>query len=380
MASALTAARVRSDVDVLSRAGLGLDEFLAEAVDAVSRSTPWTAACASTHDPETLLLTSARKYGALEANNEHDAIFGSIEYGQADATSFSSLARSESPAVVMSDYLTSGVRSLRMDELMRPIYDFGDEARLVFRDELGSWGALALFRGRGESYFRPEDAEFLGSLSTSFARGVRAGILARVVEGDTVPIAGGPAVVIVNRDDEVAQISFGAQERLASFGSTTHAGDPMCFVTGLVAAARRVTANTADRLPRVRIRTEAGTWLVLHASPLESASGATGDVVVTIEEARPPEIVSLVVAAFGLTPRERDVTRLVLQGVETKEMAAALHLSAYTVQDHLKVIFDKAGVRSRRELISRVYFDQYVPRIGTAVGPSGWVTGVPGEA
>ena len=81
-----------------------------------------------------------------------------------------------------------------------------------------------------------------------------------------------------------------------------------------------------------------------------------------VQPAPAADIAPLIALAYGLSEREREVTRLCMQGRSTKEMAALLAVSPYTVQDHLKVIFRKTGARSRGELVGQVFLEHYVPR------------------
>jgi DNA-binding CsgD family transcriptional regulator len=73
---------------------------------------------------------------------------------------------------------------------------------------------------------------------------------------------------------------------------------------------------------------------------------------VVVEPAHAAEIGSLILAAHGLTPAQNRVTALVLEGCSTREIVQRLHISAYTVQEHLTAVFARFGVRSRRELIA----------------------------
>jgi len=305
--------------------------------------------------------------------DEHDHEWGLREFGTGEPDSFSRMVAGKLPASgVRAGTLSGQQRSARPEEFMKPNYGFTDELRALCLDERGwAWAGLAVFRQGSDPAFSPDEVAYLGSLGPSFALGMRSGLLASLAAG-AVQLAHGPIVLIVDAANQLSRASVGAEQRLAELASGPLAADASGLVGSLVGAARRYARGELAAPPRSRIRAADGRWLVLHAAPLNSADGTVGEVAVTIEEARPAEIVPLVVAAFGLTGREQEIVQLILQGLDTKDIATRLFLSAFTVQDHLKAVFEKAGVRSRRELVARIYFDQYVPRTGSAVGPSGW--------
>jgi DNA-binding NarL/FixJ family response regulator len=89
---------------------------------------------------------------------------------------------------------------------------------------------------------------------------------------------------------------------------------------------------------------------------------------VVIEPAKASEVAPLIVDAYELTPRELDVTRALARGLTTIEIAGELHLSRYTVQDHLKSVYEKTGVSSRGELVAKVFADHYHDRLAGAIG------------
>jgi Bacterial regulatory proteins, luxR family len=64
---------------------------------------------------------------------------------------------------------------------------------------------------------------------------------------------------------------------------------------------------------------------------------------------------------------------LLAAGLTNTEVAERLVLSPYTVQDHIKSLFEKTNVSSRQELVARIFLDDYLPRIdaGTPLDGAG---------
>src|SRR5207244_8464174 len=125
-------------------------------------------------------------------------------------------------------------------------------------------------------------------------------------------------------------------------------------------AMRSAESRQAPEIAVSRVLSRTGTWVVLHGASL--VSGGSQRVAVIVEPAHPARIDPLLMSAYGLTERERDVTGLILHGNSTAQIAELLVVSEHTVQQHLKSIFDKTGVRSRRDLVARVFFTHYEPR------------------
>jgi DNA-binding CsgD family transcriptional regulator len=75
----------------------------------------------------------------------------------------------------------------------------------------------------------------------------------------------------------------------------------------------------------------------------------------------------ILMTLFGLSGQERIVSGLVFQGESTLAISRRLRIAEHTVQDHLKAILDKAGVRSRRELVATVFIERRQTRGQTGV-------------
>src|SRR5262249_3970001 len=126
------------------------------------------------------------------------------------------------------------------------------------------------------------------------------------------------------------------------------------LAVGAPASIARSEPGSPPHPVSVRARGGQGQWIVLHGEPITGPDGRAQGIGVVIGPPRPGTVLPVLAAAYGLTGPEREVVSCIFAGLSTREISSRLHISTYTVQDHLRAVFSKVGVNSRGELAHRL--------------------------
>lgn len=347
---------VQSDMKRLAGAAIDHVAFLEESHAILRRAVQFDVSSFATTDPATVLPTCCI-VPELGHDPEREALIFRSEYLEKDLNRFADIALQRVPVATLQQASGGDLDRSWRYRVMLSQFGLQDELRAACVGRGRCWANVTLYRTSG--VFSDEDVATVASLAGVMADGIRLSLLRsaaqRALDDD-------PGMVILT--GETIQATSETAERWLDRLQRDRVPTP---VLSLGAQAR-----SSDAPVTARVALPDGGWALLHASRMKGLGDDSVGVI--LEAARGIHLVDVVVAALGLTPRERDVAEQVLQGRSTRQIAAALGVTAYTVQDHLKAIFDKAGVRSRGELASQLLHEHYEPRRQRDLtpGPYGW--------
>lgn len=360
--------KVVNELKRLCNAGLDQWTLLGEVVERLRPTIPFEAICVSTMDPASELITYSVAEG-LGGIREARFFFEHI-YLENDVY-YETSQRLRRPVRLLSE-ATGGrlERSLRYREHTGPL-GLGYEMSGACMAGRELWGGIALIRGRGSPDFDTREVELLRRIVPHVGAGLRAATLlsqAAPPEPNGDDAAG---VLVLDHRERVVQHTPTAKQYLEELGDIgtgwQEDGSLPIAIWMVVAALRRALEPRTDRdralVPCLCVRARSGRWLTLQGALTEAKPGSPSQKMIFIEPTGPKQIAWLKTAAYGLSSREREIVDLVLRGASRKQIATALYITEYTVQDHLSNIFDKVGVRGREALIRRLFLDNLYPTL-----------------
>ncbi len=342
--------------------------LLGKVIERLRRVMPFDAYCTSTLDPASGLITHAMAEemgGADEA-----AVFFERLYFE-HHESVRRMADTRRYVALLSETTDGDLESsARYVEYLRPL-GLAYEMCGVFASGGYLWGSMDLIRGTGSPDFEPRETGLLRRIAPYLGNGLKVSTL-RAQEA--LAEEGGPdvpGVLTLDHRGTVVQHTPAAERWLRDLedlgpGWRERDGLPRALRT-VVLALRRALSPERDRdahgVPTLRARSRSGRWLTLYGFLTEATPGRPAETVVVIEPTKPEELLPFSMAAYGLSPREEELVKLVVRGLSTKRISQTLFISEHTVDNHLRSVFKKVGVRSRGELVKRLFFDNLYPTL-----------------
>lgn len=230
-------------------------------------------------------------------------------------------------------------------------FGVSDVMSIVLRDAYGCWAFLDLWRSGSE--FDADEQARVSELVPVLTRGVRRTVAATFDRAGQDVAAPGPGVLVLSPELRLRAQTPATDALLRALlpdGDRDTAAPVPAAAMNVGAQLLAVEAGVDEHEPSARVHVQDGRWLTVRAARLGPPDG---DLAVTLEPTPPGDRADLFARAHGLSTRETELLHLLRAGLATDELAARLHVSANTVQDHLKSVFTKTGTRTRPSLVAR---------------------------
>jgi DNA-binding CsgD family transcriptional regulator len=334
----------RNTLGRLARARMDNDVFRWEAAEVLRRAIGFDTWCWALLDPATGLPTRYTATNPVLGQNPRR--FFPLDL-QSRAAGCPPPGRTRPPEVSVLSAATGG--NLDRDPLWREILGpagLGDQLGAYLAADGVRWAYLGLYRDEDRAWFSPGDAAFVANVAPLLAARLRAGLR------QTNPAstdAGEPGTIIVDGDLKLVTATSHAWRWIDRLGLEKPSdAEPLPrFIYAILA--RLAHGGQPNQTAQVCLQAADGTWVLVRAAPLTGPQ-VDGGYAITLQTAPAAELTRVLMPAWNLTSRERDVAALIIEGRSSDDIAASLFLSPHTVRDHTKAVFGKVGVHNRRHL------------------------------
>ncbi|MGE7110549.1 helix-turn-helix transcriptional regulator [Lysinibacillus sp. NPDC047702] len=318
-------------------------------IEALHTQINFDAYCCTLTDAHTLFSIGAVTEHSIEAI--HQEIM-ELEYAIEDINKYEFLVRSGQHIGRLSD---STNQSFRYREVLAP-NGFSDEIRAALTYQGQCYGFLTLFK-RAESeqsLFQDKDLVLIKIVMPVMGETLK-GFHHYIIEERLPTVEGEQGIVIFDRELRIHSSNSKARKLLSILRKYESLSEWQIPKPIQAICAKLLADNTNTNTNTSLIVPIKDTGYITIRASLMWTSHQERQIALLINEASSREMLNFLITAYNLTPREKEVMFEIIKGIPTKEIAYNLSISNYTVQDHLKVIFQKVNVSNRNELVWKIF-------------------------